>query len=255
MSDSNPIPPPIPTGATAASATLPLGSLPEEQIGIAGVASAIEAVLRQPRRVLYQLRQPGQGKLIAALLAIAVVCGLVYGLIVGTFSGGQQLWAAPAKVAAGLLISAFICLPSLYIFSCLSGSAARLVEVFGLLAGLLTLMTVLLIGFAPVAWVFSQSTESIVAMGVLHLVFWFVATWFGLRFLYIGFAHLAARSAGAIKIWMVIFILVQLQMMTALRPVIGTSDTFLPTKKKFFLTHWIETIEPASARRPSRIAD
>jgi hypothetical protein len=43
-----------------------------------------------------------------------------------------------------------------------------------------------------------------------------------------------------------------LQMMTALRPVIGTAETFLPTKKKFFLTHWMETIEPASARSSSR---
>ena len=60
---------------------------------------------------------------------------------------------------------------------------------FGLVAGLLALMTVLLIGFAPVAWVFSQSTSSLVAMGALHLAFWLVATVFGLRFLFAGFRH------------------------------------------------------------------
>jgi len=43
-------------------------------------------------------------------------------------------------------------------------------------------MTVLLIGFAPVAWLFSQSTESLLLMGALHLVFWLIATYFGLRF-------------------------------------------------------------------------
>jgi hypothetical protein len=245
MSDSIQVPPPIPANAT----TLPLGSHPDEQLAIPGIFGAVEAVLRQPRRVLYQLRQPGQGRLISDMLLIALVCALIYGVVVGTFSGGPQLWAAPTKTAAGLLISAFICLPSLYIFSCLSGSPARLVEVFGLLAGLLTLVTVLLIGFAPVAWVFSQSTESIVAMGVLHLVFWFVATWFGLRFLYVGFAHLSAKSSGALKIWIIIFVLVQLQMMTALRPMIGKADTFLPTKKKFFLTHWVENVDPSAARR------
>jgi hypothetical protein len=244
MSDSIPTPPPIPTTPAA----LPLGSHADEQVAIPSVLSAVEAVLRQPRRVLYQLRQPGQGRLITALLLIAAVCALIYGLVVGTFSGGQQLWAAPTKTAAGLLISAFICLPSLYIFSCLSGSPARLVEVFGLLAGLLTLVTVLLIGFAPVAWVFSQSTESIVAMGVLHLVFWFVATWFGLRFLHAGFAHLSGKSGGALNIWIVIFVLVQLQMMTALRPMIGTAETLLPKEKKFFLTHWVETVEKRNVR-------
>ena len=89
----------------------------------------------------------------------------------------------PVKIAGGLLISALICLPSLYIFTCLSGSQARLAEMFGLVGGLLMLMTILLIGFAPVAWLFSQSTDSVAWMGALHLVFWFIATFFGLRFL------------------------------------------------------------------------
>src|SRR6202007_2830304 len=105
---------------------------------------------------------------------------LVYGVVAGTFSGGPQLWIAPAKIALGLMISATICLPSLYIFTCLSGSQARLVEVCGLLSGLLLLMTILLIGFAPVAWIFSQSTDSAMWMGTLHLCFWFIATGFGL---------------------------------------------------------------------------
>jgi hypothetical protein len=32
--------------------------------------------------------------------------------------------------------------------------------------------------------------------------------------------------------------LVALQMSTALRPLLGRADTFLPTEKQFFLTHW-----------------
>jgi hypothetical protein len=27
-------------------------------------------------------------------------------------------------------------------------------------------------------------------------------------------------------------------MTTALRPILGTADTFFPTEKKFFLAHW-----------------
>ena len=129
------------------------------------------------------------------------------------------------------MISALICLPSLYIFTCLSGSQARLVEVCGLLAGLLMLMTILLIGFAPVAWIFSQSTESLAWMGTLHLVFWFIATIFGLRFLEAGFSHSNARSHAGFHTWVVIFLLVAVQMTTALRPILGTADTFLPTEK------------------------
>jgi hypothetical protein len=31
-------------------------------------------------------------------------------------------------------------------------------------------------------------------------------------------------------------------MMTALRPLIGTSDTLLPQQKKFFIAHWVDCL-------------
>lgn len=228
-------PPPIPPVINGPS---PLGDDPAERVPIKNIFGVIEAILRQPRRLMFQLRQPGAGQLIGGMLFTSLLCGLVYGLIIGSFSGAEQWWAAPIKFAGGLFISALICLPSLYIFAGLSGSTARLGEIFGLVAGLLLLMTVLLIGFAPVAWLFSQSTNSVLWMGFIHLMFWFVATAFGLRFLDAGFRQTNARSGDGLKTWTVIFVLVVLQMSTALRPLLGRADTFLPTEKKFFLAHW-----------------
>jgi hypothetical protein len=231
MSDFTPTPPPVPpmlntSAAIAASpggGSRPLGEDPQDREPIPSPLAAIESILRHPRRILFRLREPGSGNLIFALLLIAY-------------------WAVPVKIACGLIFSALICLPSLYIFSCLSGSQARLVEVVGLIAGLLALMTVLLIGFAPVAWVFSQSTDSLPAMGALHLTFWIIATYFGLRFLCAGFAQLSGRSGG-LGVWITIFMLVMVQMTTALRPIVGTADTLLPSEKKFFVKHWIEQLE------------
>ena len=187
------------------------------------------------------------------MLFVAIVCSLVYGLVVGSFSMHAQLWAAPAKIAGGLVISALICLPSLYIFTCLSGSQARLAEMWGLLAGLLMLMTILLVGFAPVAWLFSQSTESVAWMGVLHLVFWGISTFFGLHFLEAGFAHSQARSSAGLNTWMMVFVLVVVQMTTALRPIVGTADTFLPGERKFFVSYWSECLQslPAGSQESS----
>lgn len=250
MNDSNPTPPPVPPtlspgqGPNPSSGSRPLGDDPNDRETISGPIAAIESILRHPRRVLYQLRQPGAGHVIVALFLIAIVCSLIYGVVIGTFSMGTQLWAAPVKIAAGLVISAVICLPSLYIFSCLSGTQARLIEVIGMIAGLLALMTVLLIGFAPVAWVFSQSTESLAAMGALHLTFWCIATYFGIRFLSEGFAHLSGKPAG-LRVWVTIFLLVMVQMSTALRPIVGKADTILPVEKKFFLKHWFEQLDKA----------
>jgi hypothetical protein len=252
MQENNPTPPPVPPiipprppfepAAPPLITKKQLGDEPAERVPITNAIGAIDAILRQPRRVMFQLRQPDAPRLIALMLLVSILCSLIYGVVVGTFSGGEQLWVAPAKISLGLMISATICLPSLYIFTCLSGSLARLQEIFGLLSGLLMLMTILLIGFAPVAWIFSESSESLAWMGTLHLVFWFVATFFGLRFLEAGFSLSQARSHAGFYTWVIIFLLVVVQMTTALRPILGKSDTFLPKDKQFFLSHWGECL-------------
>lgn len=245
-----------PTQPAAAAPPPPLpgapGSDPAERVPIGNLFAASEALLRQPRRVWFQLTQAAQWQLTLALLGLAIAGALAYGLVVGTFSGGDQLWAAPVKIAGGLLLSGLICLPSLYIFACLSGAHTRLAEVCGLVASLLALTTVLLIGFAPVAWVFSQSTESVAAMGALHLAFAAIAVGFGMKFLARGFEQLNAQFGGGLRVWTVIFVLVLLQMTAALRPILGTSDAFLPTEKRSFVSHWTDSLKASGNERGMR---
>ncbi len=251
MNENNPspaIPPPIPPASLLFA---PVGENPDDRVPITGPVSAIEAMLRHPRRLFFQLRGDRATPIIGGILLVAMLCALIYGFVAGTFAGGDQLWAAPVKIAGGMLVCAVICLPSLYIFSCLAGSEARLVEVVGLVAGLLALTAILLIGFAPVAWVFSQSTSSLAVMGGLHLAFWAVATFFGWKFLSNGFTHLSAKSGGALLVWMCIFVTVCLQMTTALRPILGRSDSFLPAEKKFFLAHWLDMLDEPKVKNPA----
>ncbi len=240
-------PPPIP----AFAAESPLGEDPNDLGPVAGAAGVVEAALRHPRRIIFQLsRGTAPGRVIGLLFALALVFIAGYGLIVGSFSGGAQWWLAPLKITAGLLAAGVICLPSLYIFSCLGGSAARLREVAGALGGLLAITTLLLVGFAPVAWIFSQSTESVATMGALHLAFWLVAVGFGARFLARAFHHFGLRSEAGLKAWIIIFLLVSLQMTTALRPLVGPAGpSILPKEKQFFLAHWMDTLD---ARGPGR---
>jgi hypothetical protein len=202
----------------------------------------IEALLKFPGRIIYELQNNWGADLSGWLVALALVGMAAYGLVVGSFSGGAQVWIAPAKLALGTLFSILICLPSLYIFAGLAGIDVRLRTVIGVLFAAVALSALLLIGFAPVAWIFSQSTDSIPFMGALHLILWVIAIGFGLRLLGAMGRLLAASTGGQMKLWNLIFILVCLQMTTTLRPIIGTSDRFLPGEKKFFLTHWFETM-------------
>lgn len=202
----------------------------------------VEALLKFPGRIIYELQNNWRSGLSGWLLAFALIGMSLYGLVVGSFSGGAQLWIAPAKLALGTLFSVLICLPSLYIFAGLAGIDVRFRTVMGVLFASVALSALLLIGFAPVAWIFSQSTDSIPFMGGLHLILWMIAIAIGLRLIGAMGRLLAGSTGGQMTLWSLIFILVCLQMTTTLRPIVGTSDRFLPGEKKFFLTHWFETM-------------
>ena len=210
----------------------------------------IEALLKFPGRIIYELQNNWRAGLTGWLLAFALIGMATYGLVVGSFSGGAQMWIAPAKLALGTLFSILICLPSLYIFAGLAGIDVRLRTVVGVLFAAIALSALLLIGFAPVAWIFSQSTDSVPFMGGLHLILWVIAIGFGLRLIGAMGRLLAGSTGDQMKLWNLIFILVCLQMTTTLRPIIGTSGRFLPGEKKFFLTHWFETVNKSGDSKP-----
>src|SRR3569833_1910756 len=96
--------PPVPPMPPVTSyAPKPLGENPEERVPINSPSPAIEAILRQPRREMYQLRQPGAGALRRYLMLISMLCAVIYGGVVFSFSIHDHLWIAPVIFAGGLL--------------------------------------------------------------------------------------------------------------------------------------------------------
>ena len=205
-----------------------------------GLRTLFEALLRSPRTLVRRLADPGHGAFLPFLL-LAVGSLVVFGAVLGSCAMGDQMWAAPVKIAAGLLVAGLICFPSLYIFSCLAGSQAGAAQLAATFAGMLALAGLLLLGFAPAVWIFTQATDSLGFMGVLALGAWLVALAFGFRFLKDAVGATGAVSKGPFAVWSIIFLLVTLQMSTSLRPILGRSDRLLTDEKKFFLQHWIES--------------
>ncbi|MGJ8671948.1 hypothetical protein [Rubritalea sp.] len=180
------------------------------------------------------------------LMALSTLCLLIFGLVVGAFSGGTQFWAAPLKIVLGLGFGALICLPSLYIFSCLSGIRANFQTILGLLLCAIALLSLLLTGFAPVAWLFSTSSDSIAFFGFLCLALWLICLSFSFKLITKAALHLGIKSTHHLKVWMIVFTLVTLQLPTTLRPIIGNSDDlFHFNEKKFFIHHWLEQLNPS----------
>lgn len=223
-------PPPLPTNPM----TL------QSMEGPITLLSVIEQLLKQPGRILHECRS-GSMQVPLRLLLSTLLCLGLFGFLLGAFSGGTQLWGAPLKVSVGMLVAVLICLPSLYIFSALGGVDARLGQIAGLLLAMVSLTGLLLLGFAPIIWVFSASTESVGFMGILAVTFWLIALFFGARLLLNVAGSFGLKSSSYLKLWLGIFVIVTLQMSTSIRPIIGKSDTLLPTQKRFFINHWMES--------------
>ena len=212
--------------------------------GGSDLPNIINKLLKKPLSIIHKVEtEEDGGRIPLRLLFISVVCLAVFGLVVGTFSWEHQIWAAPVKIVSGLLFSGLICLPSLYIFACLGGLDAKFRTIVGVLCGLIALSGLLLVGFAPVVWLFSVSSNSIAFLGFLLLALWFVCAGFGLVLVFRAGRALGMTNTGHLVVWCGVFLLVTLQMTTTLRPIVGTSDKFVNFEEnKFFLAYWSEQL-------------
>src|SRR5207248_7539858 len=109
--------------------------------------SLLENLLKHPGRVVHELHQKQAPILTGWLLIFGIIGVAIYGTVVGAQSGGAQMWIAPAKLGLGTLLAMLICLPSLYIFTCLGGIDAQLRSLCVALFPVVCLSSILLIGF------------------------------------------------------------------------------------------------------------
>jgi hypothetical protein len=81
---------------------------------------------------------------------------------------------------------------------------------------------VFLAGFAPVAWIFSQSSTPVSFIGPIHLLVWLLSMLASQRVLNAGLKHWQGRRNGLTGVWFFVLIVTSLQMATTLRPIVGS---------------------------------
>ncbi|MFV0337508.1 MAG: hypothetical protein ACK5LK_04605 [Chthoniobacterales bacterium] len=82
------------------------------------IPSILESLLKSPSILIWELNNGKAAFIIGTLVGVTLIALGLYGLIVGSFVGGEQYWIAPVKITIGSFLSLLICLPSLYIFLC-----------------------------------------------------------------------------------------------------------------------------------------
>ncbi|MEZ6185253.1 MAG: hypothetical protein R3F62_09630 [Planctomycetota bacterium] len=202
----------------------------------------IDALLRDPSAVFEWLRDGGSPRAVGLLAAVTLAIYAGYGVLVGLFSGGAQVYWVPLKLAGGALFCAAICLPSLLVFASLSGGRVRLGQAVGLLVLTNALSALLLVGFAPVAWVFTTSVSSPGFMASIHVLFWGIALYFGLRPLPRGLTRFQATAPRYLGLWIGVFLVTLFQTTTALRPLLGKAQPGVANEPTFFVAHWLDTL-------------
>lgn len=208
----------------------------------ASIMALVDALLKNPDLLIEQLKALKFKHNINSFLLIIIICYFIYGLIVGSFTGEIQWIAAPLKILFGLGVSILLCYPSLYIFACLSGAAINPQQTWFILCSMFALSAILLIGFAPVAFIFSFSIKSLGFMAMLHLAMWGISLNFSLRFIKRTLQALGAKESGLMLVWNLILVITLLQMSTILRPIVGESAFLFTPEKLFFIEHWSKVL-------------
>lgn len=168
------------------------------------------------------------------LLATIVLFGLVYGAMMGTFNEPgeppralQALYAA-LKVPMLLLLTFALALPSFYVLNMLLGVAGDFRDALRALLATQAGLTVVLASLGPFTLFFYASTTDYDAAVLFNALMFGAASLAAQRLLKRFYAPLIAkdvRHRRLVRLWIVLYAFIGIQMGWVLRPFIGHPDT------------------------------
>lgn len=171
-------------------------------------------------------------KVISLLFSSSLFFAL-YGAIIGSIHGWLQMLSSAFKLPALYLITLLICLPTLYFLDIIFGSKKTFSQYVTLLLGSMSLISVMLFGFAPVSLFFRLSINDYYFFLLLNIVILAITGIIGIKFFYEAMLSLISQETDAeqnknrrklIKSWLILYGFVGSQLGWTLRPFFGTPD-------------------------------
>jgi hypothetical protein len=200
-----------------------------------GALGPMNDLLAHPLAVVHRAHQ-GMDFAPWRLLLGALVCAALYGAAAGFFQGGAQILIGALKAPLIVALSLLLCLPSLYVFSALTGARWSPRSFLAVIAGFAGTLGLLLAGLLPIVWLFSLSSRYLGMVTWIHILLWIVALLVGWRFLQRALAVCGAQSGTFL--WLLLYLIVSFQVATFLRPVLwrapGTPLFTMGEKMSFF---------------------
>lgn len=133
---------------------------------------------------------------IPALCGAVIAFFCVYGFILGAFHSVAQAFSSAIKLPLLFLATHLICFPALYVFNMLFGSRIRIDQYFTMLLGSAATMSVLMLGFAPIAFLYLITTDHYHFYKLLNVALFSIAGIVSVRFFYQGMLALNVEDAA-----------------------------------------------------------
>ncbi len=182
---------------------------------------------------------------ITALLISSSCFFAIYGGIIGAFHSPLQVMSSAIKLPALYLLTLLVCLPTLYIFNVLFGSKQSIEQHFTFLLTAVSVIAILLCGFAPVTLFFLITVNDYHFFLLLNVAIFALTGIIGVSFLYQVMKPLADKDTeqsvkvrtNILRFWLVLYGFVGSQLGWTLRPFFGSSgqfELFQPREGNFF---------------------
>ena len=152
-----------------------------------------------------------------------------YGVAMGSFNGvagegWKQMLVSGSKVPLLFLVTFVLCLPSFYVLNMLAGLHADFFHVLNAVLGFQSLAAIVLAALAPITGLINVSTSyySFVVFwnGIMFAIASLCGHWMMSR-LYRPLIAANRRHALALRVWVLLYWFVGIQMAWVLRPFIG----------------------------------
>ncbi|MEM9271984.1 MAG: actin-binding WH2 domain-containing protein [Cyanobacteria bacterium P01_F01_bin.143] len=153
----------------------------------------------------------------------------LYGAIIGSSHGGLQILSSALKLPALYLLTLLICLPTLYFFDVIFGSKSSFNQYVTLLFASMSMISVMLFGFAPVTLFFRLSMNDYEFFLLLNIIVLGLTGFIGIKFFHKAMKSLINQEVESaknrhklIRAWLFLYGFVGSQLGWTLRPFFGT---------------------------------
>lgn len=191
----------------------------------------LDYILRAQTSLFEQIHtQKDLPRIIASMSILSACLSAIYGATMGMNHSFLLVVSSAIKLPILFLLTAIVCIPSLYTFNVLLGQRFRFLQTVALMVMTLGTTTILLASLAPLAFFFALTTKDYYFLLLMHVAIFTLCGIYGVQYLYRGCSYIAFRMEQPLndlllRIWIAIYAVVGMQLGWRLRPFIGSVDS------------------------------